>query len=118
MAIGPIMVELMEKRSIESGNAGLEDTEPWSKEIREFLLLTNSPSLKQLKTVIAQTIVAPHIADFYSMLSLNVHLRKKNLYCWLILHTLLHTNCIATKDDDASKFAYISLLRFSKTFRK
>jgi hypothetical protein len=51
------------------------------------------------------------------MLSLKVHLRKKNLYCWLILHTLLHTNYIATKDDDASKFAYISLLRFSKLFK-
>lgn len=48
------MVLLMEKRSIESGNIGLEDDEPWSEEIREFLFLTNSPSLKQLKTVIAQ----------------------------------------------------------------
>ena len=59
----------------------------------------------------------PHIADFYSMLSLKVHPRKKNLHCWLILHTLLHTNYIATKDDDASKFAYITLLRFSKLFK-
>jgi hypothetical protein len=51
------------------------------------------------------------------MLSLKVHLRKKNLYCWLILQTLLHTNYIATKDGDASKFAYITLLRFSKLFK-
>jgi hypothetical protein len=49
------MVELMEKRSIESGNIGLEDEEHWSEKIRKFLLLMNSPSLKQLKTVIAQT---------------------------------------------------------------
>ena len=91
MAIGPIMVELMEKRSIESGNISLEDDQPWSEEIRKFLFLTNSPSLKQLKTVIPQKYLwhAPQIADFYSMLSLKVHLRKKNLYCWLILHTLL-----------------------------
>jgi hypothetical protein len=54
MAIGPIMVELMEKRSTESGSVGLEDEQPWSEEIRKFLPLTNSPSLKQLKTVIAQ----------------------------------------------------------------
>jgi hypothetical protein len=54
MAIGPIMVELMEKRSIESGNIGLEDTGPWSHDIVEFLPLTGSPSLEQLKTVIAQ----------------------------------------------------------------
>lgn len=54
MAIGPIMVELMEKRSIESGNISLEDDQPWSEEIRKFLFLTNSPSLKQLKTVIPQ----------------------------------------------------------------
>ena len=51
------------------------------------------------------------------MLSLKVHLRKKNLYCWLILHTLLRTNYIATKDDDTFKFAHISLLRFSKLFK-
>jgi hypothetical protein len=48
------MVELMEKRPIESGSADLEDPERWSETIREFLLLTNSPSLKQLKTVILQ----------------------------------------------------------------
>jgi hypothetical protein len=51
MAIGPIMVLLMEKRSIESGKIGLEDFQPWSEEIIDFVSLTDSPSLKQLTMV-------------------------------------------------------------------
>jgi hypothetical protein len=48
------MVKLMEKRDVGRGNIGLENTEPWSKDVLEFLPLTDSPSLKQLKTVTAQ----------------------------------------------------------------
>jgi len=51
MAIGPIMVALMEKRSVETGNNRLEDPQPWSREIIEFLSLMDSPSYKQLTMV-------------------------------------------------------------------
>ena len=51
------------------------------------------------------------------MLSLKVRPGKKNLYCWLILHALLHITCIITKEDDEPKFAYISLLRFPELFK-
>jgi hypothetical protein len=66
MAIRPIMVELM---GIETGNTGLGDARAWSGEIREFYSLTDSPSLQQLKTVIAPKKPSHlHIADFIACL--------------------------------------------------
>jgi hypothetical protein len=52
MAIGLIIVLLMEKRSIENGKIDLEDIQSWSKKIIDFISLTDSPSFKQFIIII------------------------------------------------------------------
>jgi hypothetical protein len=63
MAIGPIMVQLMEKSPIESGNIGLEDSTRWSANAINFLSLTTSPSLRQLATVSPKRPFGLYITD-------------------------------------------------------